>query len=99
MVFGQHRFSSHPSPEPGDPELSSREMPSLRTALSIGQTRHAPFKPQITDISSLGRTVSKARWLPGGKNLAQSTQSKGANNKDVSSGLIWLAAGRTHANT
>src|SRR5689334_23995752 len=90
MVFGQHRFSSYPSPEPGDPELSSGEMPSLRTAVSIGETGHAPFKPQVTHISPLGRTLSKARWLPGGKNFAESTQSKGANNKEISSSLIWL---------
>jgi hypothetical protein len=65
-------------------------MPSLRTAVSIGETGHAPFKPQVTHISPLGRTVSKACGLPGGKNLAESTQSKGANNKEISSSLIWL---------
>src|SRR5207249_10650196 len=54
MVLGEHRVSSHPSPEPADSKLSPRKMPQGRTAVSKRPARHVVFQPQITHLPALG---------------------------------------------
>ena len=54
MVFRQHWFSSHPSPQFADSELSSGEMPRGRAVVSDREADHAVRQFQVLHLPSLG---------------------------------------------